>query len=593
MNTLELAVVGNCQVGALIDAKGSIVWSCLPRLDSNPAFCSLLEPAAADGRGIYEVELLDFERAEQQYVRNTPIVETTLYDKHGNAVRITDFAPRFQLFGRTYHPVMLIRTLTPVHGWPRLCVRLRPAANYGEQRAEVTHGSNHLRFLLPESVLRLTTDVPLTAVMEETPFVLNRPRHLILGTDESIPEGVEKLAVEHLVQTKTYWESWVRGLAIPFEWQSAVIRAAITLKLCTFEDTGAVVAALTTSVPEAPDSGRNWDYRYCWIRDSYFVVKALNSLGATKTMNDYLRYVLNVSLEAGDHLQPVYGISGTDKLIERSVDSLAGYRGMGPVRVGNQAYEQVQHDVYGSVILSATQYFFDERLDAPGDESNFERLEALGERAAALFDEPDAGIWEYRGRQRVHTFSSVMCWAACDRLAIIAEHLGLTDRAAHWRDRASHIHAVICEQAWDEQRQAFTVAFGVPEMDASVLVMPSLGFLPANDPRFISTLEVIERELRRGDHLLRYRAADDFGEPENAFNVCTFWYIDALADVGREAEARELFENMLACRTKLGLLSEDLNAETGELWGNFPQTYSMVGIINAARRLSRSWEEAL
>ncbi|RMF97858.1 MAG: glycoside hydrolase family 15 protein [Gammaproteobacteria bacterium] len=593
MNNLDLAVIGNCQISALLDRRARIVWSCLPRLDGNPAFCSLLEPAADDGRGVYEVELVDFAHAEQEYLRNTPIVQTTLYDSHGNAVRITDFAPRFQLFGRSYHPIMLIRTLTPVHGWPRLRLRIRPTGEYGARLPEVTHGSNHIRFVLPEVVLRVTTDVSLAAILEEKPFVLTGPRHLVLGLDEPIPESVGELAREHFGHTRDYWLSWVRGLAIPFEWQEAVIRAAITLKLCTYEDTGAVIAAMTTSIPEAPNSGRNWDYRYCWIRDSYFVVQALNSLGATKTMEAYLRYILNVSLEAGDTLQPVYGITGDAELPERIVDSLRGYRGMGPVRVGNAAYEQVQNDVYGAVVLSATQYFFDSRLADPTQADNFERLELLGHRAAELYDQPDAGIWEYRGRQRVHTFSSIMCWAACDRLAKIAARIGQDERCRYWRRLADRIHEVICERAWDAQRQTFTDAFGQPELDASLLVMPSLGFLRAEDPRFAGTLRAIEQALRHGDHLMRYRAPDDFGEPENAFNICTFWYIDALAAAGRAAEARELFENMLACRNSLGLLSEDLDPRSGELWGNFPQTYSMVGIINAARRLSRSWEEAL
>lgn len=594
MQSLNLAVIGNCQVASLLDERGNMVWTCLPQFDGDPAFCSLLMPdEPAPDSGIYEIELIDFERAEQAYVRNTAIVQTILYDTHGGAVRITDFAPRFPLFGRVYHPVMLIRTLAPLHGWPRIKIRLHPAGQYGAQKARTTHGSNHIRYILPNAVFRLTTDVPLTAIMEENAFVLTESKHLIIGSDESIPDSVDKFTREHYGQTRSYWENWVRGLAIPFEWQEAVIRAAITLKLCTFEDTGAVIAAMTTSIPEASQSGRNWDYRYCWLRDSYFVVQGLNSLGATKTMADYLRYILNVSYEAGVDLQPVYGITGRTDLAEQQLTSLAGYRGMGPVRVGNQAYQQVQHDVYGDVILAAIQYFFDSRVAQPGTVENFERLEILGERAAQLYDEPDAGIWEYRERKRVHTFSSVMCWAACDRLAKIAEKLKLSSRAKYWRDTADTLHADICRKAWDDEKQAFTESFGRPELDASMLLLNHLGFLSANDPRFLSTVAAIESELRRGDHLLRYGVADDFGEPENAFNICTFWYIDALAATGRKKEARELFEKMLTCRNSLGLLSEDLDPATGELWGNFPQTYSMVGIINAARRLSCKWEEAL
>jgi GH15 family glucan-1,4-alpha-glucosidase len=266
---------------------------------------------------------------------------------------------------------------------------------------------------------------------------------------------------------------------------------------------------------------------------------------------------------------------------------------MGPVRVGNQAYEQVQNDVYGSVVMAATQFFFDRRIVVGGDLATLQRLELLGERAASLFDVPDAGPWEYRGRKRVHMFSSAMCWGAADRLARIAARLGAEDRAHYWRKAADRMHAEIVRSAWNPTLGCFTEAFGRHELDACALLLPTLGFLRADDPRFVSTMRVLEQTLRTGSHMRRYASADDFGAPENAFNICTFWYVDALAATGRREEAREIFENMLACRTSLGLLSEDIDPKTNELWGNFPQTYSMVGIINSAMRLSRSWEEAL
>ena len=252
MNSLDLAVIGNCQIGALIDAQARMVWACLPRFDGNPAFCSLLEPTEP-GLGVYEIELVDFSHSEQHYVRNPAILETTLHDKHGNAVRVTDYAPRFQLFERNYHPVMLIRSLTPVSGWPRILVRIRPAGEYGMSAPQLTHGRKHIRFVLPDGVVRVTTDISIRSLMEEQTFVLTCPRDLIVGVDESWPESPAHIARDHYGQTRNYWEQWVRGLAIPFEWQEAVIRAAITLKLCTFEDTGAVIAAMTTSIPEAPN----------------------------------------------------------------------------------------------------------------------------------------------------------------------------------------------------------------------------------------------------------------------------------------------------------------------------------------------------
>jgi GH15 family glucan-1,4-alpha-glucosidase len=572
-----------------------MVWACLPQFDSDPFFCKLLQaPTGRSEPGHFAIELVDLAKSDQAYIPNTAILRTTLTDHHGGAIRVTDFAPRYQHMGRTFTPMMLLRCIEPVSGRPRVRVSLKPAADYGARACDTTYGSNHVRYIGQEVVVRLTTDVAITHVLDGSAFLLDRPLHLILGPDESIPEATEDTYHHHYRATRKYWQSWSRGLSIPFEWQTAVIRAAITLKLCTFEDTGAVIAAMTTSIPEAADSGRNWDYRFCWLRDSYFVVQALNRLGATKTMESYLGYVINVVAEAGDKaLQPLYGISGRSATEERIIDTLDGYQGMGPVRIGNQAAGQVQNDVYGAAVLTATQVFFDARLNKPGDLALFRRLETLGDWAARLYDQADAGLWEYRGRERVHTFSSVMCWAACDRLTKIASALGASERSRHWRERADHIHSEITAQAWDEKQQSFTESFGGTDMDASLLTLHDLGFIRADDPRFVTTVECIGRALKRGDHMFRYIAADDFGAPENAFNICTFWYIEALAAIGRRDEARDLFENMLALRNPLGLLSEDIDPDTHTLWGNFPQTYSMAGIINAAVRLSIPWSDAL
>jgi GH15 family glucan-1,4-alpha-glucosidase len=353
------------------------------------------------------------------------------------------------------------------------------------------------------------------------------------------------------------------------------------------------VAAMTTSIPESAGSGRNWDYRFCWLRDAYFVVYALNHLGATHTMEDFIRFITDAVADAhGRPLKPVYGIVPGARLDERIVPSLSGYRGMGPVRVGNQAELQVQNDSYGHILLAASQMFFDRRLPQPGGLELFHRLEELGEQAAAAALTPDASLWEFRGRARVHTVSAAHCWAACDRLAKIAGVLGLGERQAAWRQEAERIRRAILDHAWSAELGSFAESFGGRAIDASLLLLHEIGFVSPQDPRFLGTLAAVEKYLRRGDHLLRYAEPDDFGRPETSFTVCTFWYIDALAAVGRLAEAREIFARLLACRNPAGLLSEDIDPESLELWGNFPQTYSMVGIIVSALRLSKSWEEA-
>jgi GH15 family glucan-1,4-alpha-glucosidase len=265
---------------------------------------------------------------------------------------------------------------------------------------------------------------------------------------------------------------------------------------------------------------------------------------------------------------------------------------MGPVRIGNAAYYQVQHDVYGEAVLAGAHAFFDRRLEHAADPQVFAELEKLGERAVAHHQDPDAGLWELRGSRRVHTFSSMMCWAACDRLARIAAQLGLEARRVHWAGHAAQIHATICERAWNPQLQAFVSTFGGDRLDASLLLLAELQFLPASDPRFAATVRAIEQRLRRGDFLLRYDEQDDFGTPQTAFLVCTQWWVLALAALGETDRARAIFEKVLAIRNPLGLLSEDVDPASGELWGNFPQTYSMVGLIQCAMRLSRPWEDA-
>lgn len=593
MSGLEYGAIGNASLSALVDAKGEIAWACLPRVDGDPVFCSLLrERRSEDDFGFFALDLEGFVRAEQAYVPHTPILSTRLYDGAGGAVEIIDFAPRFRQFGRLFCPAQLVRMVRPLAGSPKVRVLLRPACSYGGERPRTTSGSNHVRFVGADYVLRLNTDCSITAVLEGMQFVLREPIALMLGPDETLQGSVQDVARHFFEHTADYWQDWVRDLSIPFEWQEEIIRAAITLKLAAYDDTGAIVAAPTTSVPEAAGSGRNWDYRYCWLRDSYFVVNALNRLNATRTMERYLGYIINIAARSDGILQPVYRVNGSQAMEESEVGTLPGYRGMGPVRVGNQAALQVQNDVYGSAVLAATHAFFDRRLASTGNEALFRQLEPLGEHAFAVHDQPDAGLWELRGSARIHTFSSVMCWVACDRLAKIAARLQLGERAIHWRRRADRVHARICARAWNPKLGSFAASFGGESLDASLLLLAELGFLRNDDPRFAGTVAAVERELRRGDFVFRYTEPDDFGAPSNAFVVCTFWYIDAIAGLGRREEARALFESTLARRNRLGLLSEHIDPPSGELWGNFPQTYSMVGLINSATRLSIPWDQA-
>jgi GH15 family glucan-1,4-alpha-glucosidase len=590
--SLSLGVVGNCAFSALIDPRGRVVWSCLPRFDGDPVFHALL--GGDDGAGEFAIEIEHLARSSQTYEPNTAVLRTELWDTKGQGLVITDFAPRFASRGRFFRPTMLVRRVHLLQGAPRIRVRLTPRFDWGAKAPTITSGSNHVRYVGDAMALRLQTDASVSHVLSQQPFLLTRDINFLLGPDETLEGGIGDTARHFEQETLAYWRSWTQRLALPLEWQDAVIRAAITLKLSVFEDTGAIVAAMTTSIPEAPGSQRNWDYRYCWLRDAFFVVRALNSLAEVGTMEDYLGWLTNAVVGAnGGHVQPLFGIGMERDLPERICDTLPGYRGMGPVRVGNQAQEHFQHDVYGNIVLAAAQAFHDRRLIHPAGAAEFERLEAVGEKAVSIFDQPDAGMWELRTRARVHTSSALMCWAACDRLAKIANTLKRPERATYWSQQAHAMRERILRDAWSDERQAFAESFGGRDLDASVLLMAEVGFIDPLDPRFVSTLNALEKHLCDGPYMRRYEAPDDFGAPETAFNICTFWRIDALARVGRVAEARAIFETMLQARNPLGMLSEDTHATTGEMWGNYPQTYSMVGIINAAVRLSAAWDTVI
>jgi GH15 family glucan-1,4-alpha-glucosidase len=591
--TLDLWPIGNCQVSALVDRAGRISWACVPRVDGDPVFCSLLDdqPRAGDGaRGFWEIDLEATANTTQHYIRNTPVLVTRHADDNGNIVEVIDFCPRFGRAGRIYRPVAFVRIVRPVAGSARIRVRLRPARDWGSHDAERTRGSNHVRYVLDDTTLRLTTNASIGWVEDERLFRVERPLYFFLGPDERFEGDLPRTVEDMLEQTIAEWRHWVRGLATPIDWQQAVIRSAITLKLCQHEETGAIVAALTTSIPEHAGSERNWDYRYCWIRDAYYTVQALNRLGALDVLEAYLEYLRNIVDNArGGHIQPLYGVGGEARLDERIAPGLNGYRGMGPVRVGNQAYGQVQHDAYGQIVLSNAQAFFDQRLFRMAGIEDFEALEAVGERAWAAHDKPDAGLWELRTRAHVHTYSAAMCWAACDRLANAAETLGLASRRTLWLERADAIRHTIETAAWRPDSYRISATFDGDDLDASLIQLLDLRFLAPDDSRFRETLTAVEAGLRRGSHMLRYATEDDFGLPETAFNVCTFWLIEALHATGRDSDARALLEEMMARRTAAGLLSEDIDPQTGELWGNYPQTYSLVGLINCATLLSKPW----
>jgi GH15 family glucan-1,4-alpha-glucosidase len=583
MTSLDLALTGNGGIAALIDGEARVVWCCFPRFDGDPVFCSLLNgEQRPDKAGTFSIELTGVSRKEQNYVPDTPILVTRLYDAEGGGVEITDFCPRFEEEGRMFSPAMLIRQVRPIGGTPEIVVRVKPSGQYGCLERDQAIGANHIAYSGDQG-LGLMTDAPTEAVAHETSFHLRQTVTLAFGSIGEVESQVTVTGTRFLERTTAHWQAWARGLNVPGTWRDAVVRAAITLQLNVYEQTGAIIASITTSIPEAPNTPRTWDYRFCWPRDACFVVNALGKLGEVRTTERYLGFLLGMA-GADSRLAPLYTIDGSAIPVEHEAECLAGYRGMGPVHVGNKASEQQQNDIYGEAVLTAEPLFPASPDTGIGDQALLARLEEFGKHAARLYEVPDAGLWELRGEQRVHTFSSIMCWVACDRLSKYAERLGLAARAEFWRAQASEIHTTILRRSWSEKLNTLTATMEGESLDASLLLIPRLGFLPASDPRFIGTVAAIEEDLKHGDFVYRYIERDDFGRPENAFLVCTFWYIEALAAMGgkRRDEALILFEKVLAARSRFGLLAEDLDPRTLEQWGNYPQTYCMAGIIDCA-----------
>ena len=586
---MDLALVGNGTIGALIDGRARVVWCCFPRFDGDPAFCSLLDgEPRANQSGVFSVELIGAVRTEQAYLEGTAVLVTRFHDANGAGIEITDFCPRFEENGKMVCPSMLVRQVRPIGGKPRILIRVSPAAQYGCVERDHAIGANHIAYS-GDQALRLTTDAQCEAIVDGTQFPLRETVTLMFGDAEQFGAPVTTTGTRLLERTVDHWQTWVGALNLPRKWRDAVVRAAITLQQNVYEETGAIIASITTSIPEAPNTPRTWDYRYCWPRDACFVVNALGRLGDLRTTEAYLAFLIGVANRAGDsRLVPMYRTDGGPIPAEHEAKCVAGYRGMGPVHVGNKASEQRQNDIYGEAVLTAEPLFLNQSKTPIGDESLFARLERFGEHAVSLYEVPDAGLWELRGAERVHTFSSIMCWVACDRLSKYAARLKLTDRVEYWRTWANKIHETIMRRSWNADLNALAATMEGDSLDASLLLIPRLGFLAANDPQFVGTVAAVERVLKHGDFVYRYVERDDFGEPENAFLVCTFWYIEALAAMGgeRREQALRLFEKVLSARNAHGLLAEDLDPRTLEQWGNFPQTYSMAGIIDCALGLA-------
>lgn len=582
MHKYNFGIIGNCSYLAFVDADANVVWLCMPRFDSPWLFGSLLDK---QGGGEFSVKPASGTYSSRQhYIENTNILSTEFTVPEGK-FRVIDFAPRFQQNGRYFKPSMLVRKIEPLSGRPSIRVKCQPVGNYGKQQAAEVAGSNHLRYLDLGAQVRLSANMPLAVIQESSPMVLSETIYLVLTYGLPLEGPLEETAESFFKKTILYWHDWVKTTSIPNSYQREILRSALVLKLHQYEDTGGIIASGSTSLPEFPGSGRTWDYRYCWMRDAFYTLKALNSLGHFEELEKYFHYIENIINQESERIQPLYSITGEKMLVEKILD-VPGYMNNGPVRIGNEAYTHIQNDVYGQVLVSLQPLYTDQRLVARIRSKSLVLIHFLLDKISETMDQPDAGLWEFRNKKQHHCYTFLFHWAGSKAAAKI----GLELDDASLQSKALQIETAAAERierCYDPQRGVYTQAIDSSDLDASCLQLITMNYLDPASNRAKQHLAALENELMTDKKLFyRYNHEDDFGKPESTFLVCAFWYAEALACVGRVQEARETLDRLVKLSNHLGIFSEDIDLEDGQ-WGNFPQTYSHVGLMNTAFRIAR------
>ena len=592
----QYGLIGNCQISALISAQGSLDWLCLPRPDSPPIFGKILDQEG--GQFSISASVPSSETTTtQQYLPNTNILITTISLPNGDAFRITDFCPRFLQYGRIYRPAALFRIVEPLSGSPSIRVCCKPVSGWEKTPVRPIRGSSHVRYDIQGDYLRLLTNMPLTYLCEETPVILTSKMYFALTWGLGIEDDLVKVSHEFLDQTTKYWRTWVKQCSIPVVYQEEVIRSALALKLNCYEDTGAILAAPTTSLPEEPGGPRNWDYRYCWLRDAHFSLSAFHNLGQFEEMEGFLKFLLNVgyaSEQSHDRLAPVYKLSQDLPLPETEYANWQGFLGSRPVRSHNQAAEHIQSDVYGEMILTLAPIFFDNRfidLRTKEHEALVANLVRLCERSIS---QPDAGPWEIRNGWKEHSFTNLMCWAGLDRAYRMQQAGFLRDLPTNLDSARARAANALLQATKDK---ALRNGPTDESYDASLAQLAILGF--PNREVCDTTITQIKHALavrqdgKETGFFFRYLRQDDFGKPQSSFVICSFWVVQALAKLGRLDEAKQIMNQILTGANGVGLFAEHFVPETRVQLGNFPQAYSHVGLINAAFAVSPPWSDVL
>ena len=579
---LNYGIVGNCKSSALIFEDSSINWCCLPQFDSSSVFGKILDNEIG---GSFKINCDESFSIKQTYYKNTAILVTN-FKNDNEEFELIDYMPRFKNDDGTFYSSPEIhRILLPIKGNPKIKVDYDPKLEYSSGKTKKHIKKNFIVSIVEDKnyeTLFLYTNVNKKDILEQNEITLDKKIFFCVSYNEKINIPSFESIYFEFEKTKVYWLNWTNKNPYFKNYGDQINRSAITLKLLTFEKTGAVLAAATTSIPETIGEVRNWDYRFCWIRDASMVIKIITKLGHVNIVNNFIDFIVNLIPNKNEKLQIMYGINGEKILTERKLDHLSGFMDSKPVRVGNAAYFQKQNDIYG-ILMDAIHF---QILKFQDDNYKHEQLWSIVKSIVWSVNKnwknADKGIWEFRNKDMHFTFSKLLCWVAVDRAIKISELIQRGEKAKKWESLRDEIHDDIIKNAWSENKQAFTQSYGSQDLDSSVLLMESYGFIEASDSKFIKTVKSIEKELMFEGLLFRYKNKDDFGEPKSSFTVCTFWFIDSLYKIGEKKKAKKMFDELLSYSNHLGLFSEDIDFKSKELLGNFPQAYSHLALIETA-----------
>ena len=581
MEHLNYGVIGNCSTAALISDKGCIEWLCLPEFDSGSVFASLLDKQKG---GRFGFLVTDNYHTAQSYVPHTNILTTHFTSSEG-AFDVVDFMPIYQLDNSKsfYRPAEIYRYIRWISGQPRLKIDYAPAPNYARGRTIFNLTSQYIEtYSSSDNKDRqyLYSSLPLSAITQHEEITLQQDEFFLLSYNEKvIPIDMEREKLEYC-RTLVYWLNWTNHTKKYTIYNDVIERSLLTLKMMTFRN-GAVLAALTTSLPETVGEVRNWDYRFCWLRDASMSIETLFKVGHPAAARRFMRFIKETFVSKHD-FQIMYGIRGERQLTELTLDHLAGYKESRPVRIGNDAYHQRQNDSYGYLMDLIYQYY---RL-MPGQldevEDMWEMVKSIVMTVMEDWRKPDKGIWEIRGEGQHFVSSKVMCWVALDRASRIALLLNKYTYSDRWSAEATRIKEDVMAHGWKEDLQSFSQCYENEAFDSSLLLMEPYGFIAPDDVRYHKTVKAVRQSLLHHGLMYRYNSQDDFGMPSSAFTICIFWLIRALYVIGEKEEARCLFDEVLSYANHLGLFSEDLDFDTKEQLGNFPQAYSHLALVNTA-----------